>query len=410
MRSLRLGRRVVMLVPLAALLLGLVSTTVIHAASRPVSQPASFTSEPTTYRSTYLYFPLLNSREVFGSPTRYAAIDEASFSMAPGEIRRVTDQLDIRVNTGNNPEVDNKVICLDQKSNIIGPPGTQPVPYSNAAYAVDGTGTGTNYIANGHAYQWNVATLIEAPPQDPAENYFCLLLARIDPPYQMTVLAPTKGETTYGTWLEVSNQNEVGAQEMQTPYCATNGRGQYSECSYVGGPARLHNPTAEDVSWQPVDVWTAAPDATTVDGIATFQITSCPHGTGSCPPSEWGYSNGLRCFLGIRECKNADGESYLDIDQLYPDGSVCHFNRTYSEKSTGGRVFLSKSYDISNAQHHLPLYYHISAPVQTCAGSRLFKVVLYIRWTNGNPVKIDGGNVNLLNRVSSSVYPVDRRQ
>jgi hypothetical protein len=307
--------------------------------------------------------------------------------MAAGQIRRVTDQLEIRVNTGNHPEIDNKVICLDQNSNIIGPPGTQPVPFSNAAYAEDGTGTGTDYTADGDAYQWNVSTLIEAPPQNPAENYLCLLLARIDPPYQMTVLAPTTGETAYGTWLEVSTQNEVGAQELRTRYCAPNGTGQYSDCSYVGGPARLDNPAAEDVSWQPVDVWTAADDATNIDGVATFQITECDWETPSCPPDKRGDS-------GVT---NAAGESYLDIDQLYPHGSVCQVNRAYSEESTGGQVLLSESYHIPMEQHHLPLYYHISAPVsQACDGSRLFEVVLYIRWTGGNDVKIDGGNVNLI--------------
>ena len=161
-----------------------------------------------------------------------------------------------------------------------------------------------------------------------------------------------------------------------------------------GPPA---NPSAQDVSWRPVDVWTAANDATSIDGIATFQITSCYHGTASCPSSEWGYSGPL-CVLAVRKCDDAVGRSYLDIDQLYPGGSVCQVNRAYSERSTGGRVFLSEGYDISNSQHHLPLYYHISAPVsQTCRGSRLFMVVLHIRWTSGNAVKIDGGNVNLLN-------------
>ena len=53
-------RRAVLLVPLAALLLGAESTTVSHAAS---------------------YFPLLGDRNVFGSHTRYAAVDEASFGM-----------------------------------------------------------------------------------------------------------------------------------------------------------------------------------------------------------------------------------------------------------------------------------------------------------------------------------------
>jgi hypothetical protein len=185
----------------------------------------------------------------------------------------------------------------------------------------------------------------------------------------------------------VSTQNEVGAQELRTRYCAPNGTGQYSDCSYVGGPARLDNPAAEDVSWQPVDVWTAADDATNIDGVATFQITECDWETPSCPPDKRGDS-------GVT---NAAGESYLDIDQLYPHGSVCQVNRAYSEESTGGQVLLSESYHIPMEQHHLPLYYHISAPVsQACDGSRLFEVVLYIRWTGGNDVKIDGGNVNLI--------------
>jgi Bacterial Ig-like domain (group 3) len=381
--SVRLVRRVVLLVPLAVLLLGLVSTSVSHAA---------------------LYFPLVGNRTVFGSSSTYAAVDEANFTMAPGEIRRVTDQLDISSRTGKGPEVDNKVICLDQNSNIIGPPGTPPVPFSNENYAAGGAGTGTNYSQDhGHAYQWNVATLIEAPPQNPTENYFCLLLARIDPPYRMTVLAPTTGETKYGTWLEVSAQNEAGAQQLQAPYCNSPGTDDYpSECSYIG-PARLHDPTglrnppALNVTWQPVDTWTAANYATTIDGIATFQITSCYHGTASCVPSEWGYTGFLKCLH--HRCGDAAGTSHLDIDQLYPDGSVCKVNRAFSERVTGrGRVFLSESYDISNKQHHLPLYYHVRASVsQNCGGSRRFKVVLHIRWTDGNPVKIDGGNVNLLN-------------
>ncbi len=391
-RSLRLVRRVVLLVPLAALLLGLVSTSVSHAAS---------------------YFPLLGNRTVFGSHT-YAAVDTAYFSMAPGEIRRVTDQLDIRLKTGNSPEVDNQVICLDQNSNIIGPPGTPPEPYSNDNYAYGGAATGSNYTQDGHAYQWNVSTLIQAPPQNPQENYFCQLLTRIDPPDRMTVLAPTTGETKFGTWLEVSPQNEVGAQELQAPYCESKDTGGqkidagtykdgYSVCSYLG-PARLHDPSARNVSWQPTDVWTAANNASFIDGIATFQITSCYHGTKSCRSSQWGY-HGFLCSIGVRKCDDAVGTSYLNIEQLYPNGSVCQVNRVFSEKSSGGKVFLSESYNISNDQHHLPLYYHVYAPVsQNCGGSRQFKVILHIRWTGGNPVKIDGGNVNMLNVAPSPLY------
>jgi hypothetical protein len=392
-----------LLLPLAALVLGLGSTSVSHAAS---------------------YFPLLGNRNVYGSKTQYASVDQASFSMRPGEIRRVTDQLDIRSRTGRSPEVDNKVICLDQNSNIIGPPGSQPVPYSNENYASGGAATGTNYTQeHGHAYQWNVSTLIQAPPQNPQENYFCQLLTRIDPPDRMTVLAPTTGQTKFGTWLQVSSQNEVGAQELQAPYCESNdtaaqnhgggtfvSRDGYSVCSYVG-PARLHDPSARNSVWQPGEFFTAANGATNIDGIATFQITSCYHGTKSCTPKEWGY-HGLLCHIGVRRCDDAGGTSYLNIEQLYPNGSLCRANRVFSERSSGGKVFLSENYDISNDQHHLPLYYHVYAPVsQNCGGSRQFKIILHLRWTGGNPVKIDGGNVNILNIIPppTNIYPVNHR-
>jgi hypothetical protein len=387
--SLRVVRRVLLLLPLAVLLLGVVSTAVSHAAS---------------------YFPLLSNRTVYGSRTP-AAVDTAYFSMAPGEIRRVTDQLDISSRTGSHPEVDNKVICLDQNSNIIGPPGTPPLPYSNENYNLNGTATGSNYTQeHGHAYQWNVSTLIQAPQQNPTENYFCQLLTRIDPPDRMTVLAPTTGQTKFGTWLDVSPQNEVGAQQLQAPYCESNdkagqnigggtyeNKSNYSVCSYVG-PARVHDPSARNVPWQPVEFFTAANNASGIDGVATFQISGCDYRNPSCAPSQWGY-HGFLCHIGVRRCGDAGGTSYLNIEQLYPDGSVCQVNRVFSEKSSGGKVFLSESYDISNDQHHLPLYYHITAPVEACGGSRQFKVILHIQWTGGNPVKIDGGNVNILNNV-----------
>ena len=71
-----------LLVPLA-LLFGLAVTTGGHAASALVSKPATFTSDPVTFRSTYSYFPAL-ARGVVGSPAP-VPVDEATFKMAPGE-------------------------------------------------------------------------------------------------------------------------------------------------------------------------------------------------------------------------------------------------------------------------------------------------------------------------------------
>ena len=94
------------------------------------------------------------------------------------------------------------------------------------------------------------------------------------------------------------------------------------------------------------------------------------------------------------------GESYLGIEQLYPNGSVCRVNWAYSEESTGGQVLLSEGYDISDLQHHRPLYYHVSVPVSlACEGSRQFAIDLHIQWTADNGVKIDGGNINVINSV-----------
>ena len=126
MRHLRPGRRVVLLVPLAALMLGVVFTAGGHAASALVSKPATFTSDPVTFTSTYSYFPAL-AREVVGSPAP-VAVDVAIFKMAPGEVRRVTDQLEIRANnTGHDPEVDNTLECFDQY-------GHENLPYAATAF------------------------------------------------------------------------------------------------------------------------------------------------------------------------------------------------------------------------------------------------------------------------------------
>ena len=101
------------------------------------------------------------------------------------------------------------------------------------------------------------------------------------------------------------------------------------------------------------------------------------------------------------------GEAWLDVNQLNPDGSVCQVNQAYSEESTGGQVMLTEPYDISDSQHHRPLYFHLSAPVsQLCGGSRRFAVDLHIGWTSGHPVKIDGGTINVISSVRETTTVV----
>jgi PASTA domain len=374
-------RGVVLLVPLAALLLGAGSATVGYAA------PASVSAPEVTATSTYSYYPLLDSRAVFPASGEVFAevLTTPAFTMQKGEVRRVADQLDIRVPHGQDPEVNNRITCFDQGGQVIGV-----------------VSTGTNAPDNGHAYQWNVSMLITAPAQN-TENYFCQIWtdASGHTGYQMSVLAPTPGQTTYGTWLEVSSGDQVGAQTA-SPTNDCDPTDSTGTCAYIGGPAGLDNTDAIDlfpVFASRTDVWTAADGATTIDAEAAGQITACYHGTSSCRSTEWG--NG-----GVT---NADGGSYLEIDQLYPNGSVCQVNQVYSEKSADGAVFLSENYDVTSGQHHLPLFYHASVPVsQLCRGSRQFAVNQYIWWTGGNPVKIDGGGatVNVLNSVTAATTAV----
>jgi hypothetical protein len=313
------------------------------------------------------------------------------FMMRPGDVLRVTDQLDVRIPSGHGSEVNNEIVCFDQN----------PENYPDNPIGQASTGTNVGKGVNGSdAYQWNVSMLIRGPAGDPSLSYFCQIWTYAsdqDTHYVMDVLAPTPGQTTYGTWLEVSSGSEVGAQEWQlftctptTPKTCCTPEDANHTCRYIGGSGRPAAATLDAGSWL------AGDGAATFDAVATFQITDCwAHfgglfgGTSSCLPDDRGD--------GIFGQSNAEGQTWLEADQLYPNGSVCQVNRAYSEESTGGQVQLSESYHDSDAQHHLPLYYDLSTPVsQLCGGSRRFAVDLYIEWTAGNPVKLDGGNINVI--------------
>jgi hypothetical protein len=310
------------------------------------------------------------------------------FGLGPGERHRVIDQLDVRIPSGAGTEVDNKIICTDHST-------------GNENVASSGTNLGAG-VNGSSAYQWNVSMLLTNATQA-AEIYSCQIItyARSSHTGVMDLLPPAPGQTTYGTWLEFSTDNEAGAQEWSYPQppdtCPP--EDNTGICQYIGGGSG--RPPAINVFSG--DDWTANADATTFDAVATFQITDC-----------WGKFGGI--FGGTDACapscpaadqggnSNSEGEAWLDVNQLNPDGSVCQVNQAYSEETTGGQVQLSggqvqlsESYYDSDNQHHLPLYYDLSAPVDPlCGGSRLFTVDLHIGWTAGNPVKLDGGNINVI--------------
>jgi PASTA domain len=363
------GLRVVLLIPLIAFLFWAGSATAGYAApgAGPVTVPSGVT-----------YVPLLDNVPVMAHKDEedVAVLTTQPFMMQRGDVLRVTDQLDVRIPSGHGSQTNNELICFGQSR-------------TGNRNAIGQISTGTNVGAgvNGSdAYQWNVSMLITPSAQDSPASYYCQIWtydSDKDTGDVMDVLAPAPGQTAYGTWLEVSSGSEAGAQTWSVGQgtCHPDGTGT---CQYIGGSGR---PPAINVFSG--DDWTAADDATTFDAVATFQITDCHLSTSSCPASDSGD--------GIFGLSGAEGDTWLDVDQVYPDGSVCQVNQAYSEESTGGQVQLSESYDDSDNQHHLPLYYDLAAPVsQLCGGSRRFAVDLHIGWTAGNPVKLDGGNVSVI--------------
>jgi len=374
------GLRVVLLVAPIAFLLGAGSATADYAAPTAAAVRAAGQVPGT---SAFTYVPLPDNAPpvtMHKDEEDQSVLMTGDFGMRPGETHRVIDQLDVRIPSGAGTEVDNKIICKDQSGNEV-----------NQVSSGTNLGAGVN---GSNAYQWNVSMLITNATQT-GEIYSCQIVtyARSSHTGVMDVLPPAPGQTTYGTWLKFSSDNEAGAQEWSffTPSCPP--EDSTGICEYIGGSGRSSAANLVGLDWR------AGYDATTFDAVATFQITDCwAHfgglfgGTDACAPNDRGD--------GIFGQSSAEGETWLEVDQLSPDGSVCAVNRAYSEESTNGQIQLSESYYDSDNQHHLPLYYELSAPVDPlCGGSRLFRLDLHIGWTAGNPVKLDGGNINVINSV-----------
>jgi len=65
------------------------------------------------------------------------------------------------------------------------------------------------------------------------------------------------------------------------------------------------------------------------------------------------------------------------------------------------------NYHITHDLHHLPVAYLLTVPVASvCKGSRTFRVGVDVYWSSGNPVKIDGGKVNVINYTRSTTATV----
>jgi hypothetical protein len=359
--------------------------------------PVTPASADVTFTASYVSLPL-NLPVTVTPGAAYQTIPGGTFFLQAGEARRVNEQLDVSINAANGAEIDNEIFCAQSDANgVLG-------PELNRASA----GTNNEGVAGQH-FVWRLSMLIQVLQPTYVTCGIQLQTSTGHPDqdnYAMTVWPVETTDAFNGTWMQVSSQNQVGAQEMD--YATFHGGNCTPDdtpdpgaapCQYVGGlgpavngvnPGPL-NPTVADILNHPIeDRWTAASDAFNVDAVGTLQLTSCVDGTSSCNPADWGYTT------------VANAASYLELDQLNPDGSVCQVNRAFGW-SLGQTT---DNFTITNDAHHEPVSYDLTAPVSpNCGGSRVFQLDLRVQWLGGNAIKIDGGNVNVINSVRGTTTP-----
>jgi hypothetical protein len=370
---------------------------VLAAVASVAAGPTAPASASVTFTASYVYLPL-NLPVTVTPGDAYQTIPAGTFFMQAGETRRVNEQLDVSINADNGAEIDNEIFCAQSDANgVLG-------PELNRASA----GTNNEGVAGQHLV-WRLSMLIQVlqPTYVTCGIQLQTSTGHADQDnYVMTVWPVETTDAFNGTWMQVSSENQVGAQEMDYSTfhggnCApadNPGPGD-APCQYVGGVGYVNgiavsgpiNPPVADILNHPIeDRWTAASDAFNVDAVGTLQLTSCPYASSSCNPADWGYAS------------TATAASYLELDQLNPDGSVCQVNRAFGW-SLGQTT---DNFTITNDAHHEPISYDLTAPVSpNCGGSRVFQLDLRVQWLSGNAIKIDGGNVNVINSVRGTTTP-----
>jgi hypothetical protein len=289
------------------------------------------------------------------------------------------DRLDVTLDSSEGAEVDNHIACLDSSV----PPNT-----------IAETGSGTNHRGSGAGEIGLKESLLLMAPAD--GTYTCELrtLTRDGSRtgYRMTAFAGTPSPTT-GTWLQISSAGEVGTLVWPNHEC--NSEGTWPTCIYLGGagtPREAHVFSGPDRK-----LFTATADTTQVDVVGTFQITSCYLNTKSCTSNHWGSDHG-----------DAQFRSFIQLNQLNPDGSVCRVNQSSDDGTPSPADTTSQgAYYIRNSVHHLPVNYHLTADVSpNCQGSRQFVLDLYVGWTGGVPIKLDNGGFNVISSSHQFTVPV----
>jgi hypothetical protein len=347
--------------------------------------PGSASASTTTSTSHYiwLYADVPGIKPSVSPSTQETVLISAPLSLKAGETRRIMDRLGVTLNSSEGAEVDNHILCSDSSV----PPKT-----------IAETSSGTNHRGSGAGEIGLKESLLLTAPAD--GTYTCELRALTRDGsrtgYRMTAVAGTPSPTA-GTWLQISSAGEFGTQIWSNHEC--NSEGTWESCVYLGGsgaPREAHLFSGPDPQF-----FTASPDTTQVDVVGTFQITSCYHNTKSCTSNHWGGG-------GLFDDTGAKFRSFIQLNQLNPDGSVCLVNQSSDDGTPSPADTPSQgAYYIRKSVHHLPVNYHVTANVSpNCNGSRQFVLDLFVGWTNGVPIKLDNGGFNVISNVHTSTVPV----
>ena len=336
--------------------------------------------------SSFLIFPLESDLKIMGSgpgtvakPIVHTTVVTHDFMLNAAESRRVQDRLELTLSWNQPAEVDDAIVCWFFD------------PITGWREFGDKVGSGTNH--QGASAGWLVLSSSRLLRAESAGMYRCEVTTYTSD----TSMDYYETAASIDSFLQISATDEVGAQQWTHQVCDS--PGDIPACEYLGDkgdpserylvPLLLVPPPANPSS---PNLWTAANDATEVDVLGTFQITSCPHNTNSCTSAH----RGPGTLFGGSADKNAQIMSYMEFDQLYPDGTVCRSNVSHDPVTLG-------TYDISNSVHHLPIVYSATVSVSpNCRGSRAFGLKIYVGWSSGNPLKVDGGNVTAINSVHAS--------
>ncbi len=281
---------------------------------------------------------------------------EKTLDLAAGEARHLRGRLEAVSSTTGTVAMNATLICKDQAGVKVG---------SSATSSRNHEGSDAPYKDVGHLPLY-VDMLFVAPA---AGTYKCGLYGLTDvsnaTEYHLAVVTGGK------TWLQVSNENQPGANWWRGPACSSTG--DSATCTYLGTSAKADTFVFYNDGSTPVK-WRHAPGTTSVQALADVTVTTCYKGTASCdgvPDSE---------RLPRTSSSYSSVSFRMDVIQLDAAGShTCRLTQT--EPVTN---------KVSDEAHHYTAYLSLpSVPVDSSCGDQ-FLLRVYVKHLSGSPIKIDG--------------------